>query len=192
MSTPITVRLWLTEPTSSEAETVAKRRALLKPQLDQQSANYYVEFRGHDAFAIARTVPQELVQLVTVRHTLKEQMLPQRSSARGVYVHDNVEVIFENDDGGMSEMRTIFITGSNIAKVQEAYTLFREGKLFKSHIRVRCPRCGETIGTTQSALKKRNTASGGTQYYIACPACGADCHAVFAGDEAIMSPETRQ
>jgi hypothetical protein len=180
----LTLRLWLSEDRPNEPEDVAKRRSLLKPQLDQQSGNYYVELRGQDAFAIARTVPCELIQLITMRQTSDEHLFPGRNPAVGVYVHGDIEVIL--DERQLD--KEIFITGNDIAALQEAYILFQEGRLLKRYIDVHCIRCNRTIRTTQSAIKKE-TRDSGVMHYVTCPSCGSKCTVQFIGEGGMMFGE---
>jgi hypothetical protein len=97
-----------------------------KPELDKQTGRSFIALKEYDAFQVGRLVPAELVDLVTVR----QQGVDSRAligSAVGIYAHGNLQVVL--DYGHSLDSRQISISGEDLAEVQEAYDLFRQGKL---------------------------------------------------------------
>jgi len=97
----------------------------IKAQKDSQTGRLYANFRGVDAFEIARLLPQQFVELVTVRQELDWRFL--KVCKTGVYEHGSSRIILEADLH--DSRRRISVTAQNVDAAAECYKLFRQGKL---------------------------------------------------------------
>lgn len=112
--------------------TLSRSASCWKPTLDPQSGKHYLSFSGHDAFGVAKLVPEGLVEFVTMRQDTSSHALHDASAKIGTYAHDNVEIVVERNDfhDGMGPRSLmVYVTGKSVDRVQGAYRLFREGKL---------------------------------------------------------------
>ncbi len=114
----LSLRAWFVRDYNSGPE--------IKVQKDSQTGRSYVQIKGFDAFEVARLLPQEQIELVTVRQVLDERHLQSYDS--GVYQHESAEIVIELDSIMTSE-RKLSLTAKNIDHAKEAYHLFRRGKL---------------------------------------------------------------
>jgi hypothetical protein len=153
MEYPLKIRLWLKDLTPGESTELQERRKLLSLTLDGKTGKHFVEIKGHDGFAVAKLVPSALVEFITMRQELPVHALTTAVNwdkdkyaseelwkkayrpgnlAMGVYLHEDVEIILEasaRDKDSGNDMRQIYIVGKELAKIEEAYRLFRESRL---------------------------------------------------------------